>query len=483
MAEGKLNTSITPGDDIFKIAVENTPTGVCITNEFGFFEYVNKSFCSIYEYTPEELIGKNFTIVVPDEHKNAMQALHDKYIDGIDEVRGEWDVITKNKNRLTILADAVRVHGLDGHLKKVTFVTDITERKKYEQELQKFYVSIETASSSISITDSNGSISYANPSFFAITEYSRDEVIGKNSRIVKSGVHDEQFYKSMWDTISSGKTWKGDICNKNKRGELFWESTVITPITDDNGRIVNYVAIKNDISKKLDLDKLKEDVGRILQHDLRTPLNSIIALPQLIKSEGRLTVEQINDLNYIETSGLRMLRMINSSLDIFKMENGTYFYDPSSQDLISIARNVAKDIQADSGKTCPNIVITINSKIICASDEFIASTEETNFHTMLSNLLLNAIEASSTGNDVFVNFQTTPPKKLTIVNKGAVPKSVREHFFEKYKTYGKKYGTGLGTYSAKLIAEAMNYCIEMQTSDESNETLITITFPAKDGAP
>ena len=218
MAEVKSNVSVALGEDIFKIAVENTPTGVCITNEHGTFEYVNKAFCELYEYTNEELIGRNFTIVVPDEYKIALQALHDKYIEGIDEVRGEWDVVTKSGKHLTILADAVRVKSFDGRYKKVTFVTDITERRRHEQELQKFYLSIETSSASIVITDSSGGICYSNPSFCKITGYSQEEVIGQNMRIVKSGVHDQQFYKNMWDSIGNGKTWRGEICNKNKRG-------------------------------------------------------------------------------------------------------------------------------------------------------------------------------------------------------------------------------------------------------------------------
>lgn len=476
MAEVKSNVSVALGEDIFRVAVENTPTGVCITNDLGTFEYVNKAFCELYEYNNEELIGKNFTIVVPNEHKIALQTLHDKYIAGTDEVRGEWSVVTKSGNRLTILADAVRVKSFDGKPKKVTFVTDITERRKHEQELQKFYLSIETSSASIVITDSSGCISYANSSFCVSTGYVLEELLGNNLRMIKSGIHDQHFYKSMWDTISNGKTWRGDVCNKNKRGELFWESTVITPIPDKNGNIVNYVAVKNDISERIDLERLKEDVDRILRHDLRTPLNAIISLPQLLKDNDNLTDEQLDYLDHIEKSGWKMLRMINCSLDIFKMEEGSYHFSPIPKDLINISKEVARNLQESLHRYGSNILFYLNSKPICPGDQFIASTEEINFYNMISNLLANAIEASPPGSDVVVNFQNDGIKQLSITNMSVVPKVIRDHFFEKYKTHGKQHGTGLGTYSAKLIATAMNYRIKMETSDETSKTTVSIIF-------
>lgn len=476
MVEAKSNVSIALGEDIFKIAVENTPTGVCITNEYGIFEYVNKAYCSLYEYSQEELLGHNFTIVVPDDHKEILQALHDKYIAGTDEVRGEWDVVTKSGKNLTILADAVRVKGFDGKFKKVTFVTDITERRKYEQELQKLYLSIETSSASIVITDSSGAICYSNPSFCKITGYLQEEVIGQNMRMFKSGVHDQDFYKSMWDSISNGKTWRGEICNKRKGGELFWESTIITPIPDKFGKIVNYVAIKNDISEKIDLERLKEDVDRILRHDLKTPLNAIVTLPQLLKEDANLTLEQYDYLDHIERSGWRMLRMINSSLDIFKMEEGSYRCSLSPNDVINISKEVVDGLQSSLQRQSCNVVFCLDDKIISDMDKFVILTEEANFHNIMSNLLANAIEASPAKRDIFVNFKNSSPKSLFIINSGVVPKTIRAHFFEKYKTYGKQHGTGLGTYSAKLIAEALGYKMEMHTSDEANETTIVITF-------
>jgi len=124
------------GDPIMTI-VQSTPSGICITDEHGIFEYVNPAYCTIYGYQLDELIGTHFTIVVPESHKSWLIELHDKFIAGTNEVRGEWPVRKKNGEEVFILADAVRIAGLDGRPKKVTFVVDITARKKAEDELGK----------------------------------------------------------------------------------------------------------------------------------------------------------------------------------------------------------------------------------------------------------------------------------------------------------------------------------------------------------
>jgi PAS domain S-box-containing protein len=123
--------------DLIMAIVQSTPSGICITDEQGFFEFVNPAYCAIYGYQLDELIGKHFTIVVPESHKSWLIELHDKFIAGINEMRGEWPVRNKSGEERFILADAVRIIGLDGRPKKVTFVSDITARKKAEDELSR----------------------------------------------------------------------------------------------------------------------------------------------------------------------------------------------------------------------------------------------------------------------------------------------------------------------------------------------------------
>ncbi len=118
----------------FRTIVEKIPTGICITNQDYRYEYVNPAYCNLYHYTAEELHGQPFTMVVPEEQRAELRALHDQFLAEQVEIRGEWTVMNREGQRLSILADAAYIVDIDGKPKKVTFVTDITQRKQVEQE-------------------------------------------------------------------------------------------------------------------------------------------------------------------------------------------------------------------------------------------------------------------------------------------------------------------------------------------------------------
>jgi PAS domain S-box-containing protein len=128
-------------------------------------------------------------------------------------------------------------------------VRDITERNISDQELRKLMQAIDQSPASIVITDTFGSIEYVNPKFEEVTGYSREEALGKNPRVLKSGEMPTEAYLELWNTITSGKTWKGELHNRKKNGELYWELASISPIFDRYGAITNYLAVKEDITE------------------------------------------------------------------------------------------------------------------------------------------------------------------------------------------------------------------------------------------
>jgi two-component system sensor histidine kinase/response regulator len=135
-------------------------------------------------------------------------------------------------------------------VRMVGSVVDITDRIKNEEHIRKLKSAIEQSPVSVVITDLDGKIEYVNPYFTEVTGYSQEEAIGGNPNVLKSGEHDKEFYKNMWDTIKSGKTWEGELVNTKKNGEKYWESASISPVIDDNGNIINFIAVKNDITEK-----------------------------------------------------------------------------------------------------------------------------------------------------------------------------------------------------------------------------------------
>lgn len=141
---------------------------------------------------------------------------------------------------------------------------DITDRKQYEDALSILSSAVDQSQVSVVITDTNGLIEYVNPKFAEITGYNLEEVVGKKPSILKSGYTSENDYKKLWDTITSGKEWRGEFYNLKKNGDKFWESALISPITSEIGKITHFLAVKEDITEK------KESERRILSSIIET---------------------------------------------------------------------------------------------------------------------------------------------------------------------------------------------------------------------
>ncbi len=171
---------------------------------------------------------------------------------------------------------------------------DISRRKGVESELMRLAAAVNAAEESIIVTDLDGIIQYVNPCFEKMTGYRRDEVIGKNPGMFKSDKHDKDFYDKMWATISGGKTWRGHFVNKKKDGKLFEEDAVVSPVCAPDGKIVNYVAVKRDVTKQIALEQQlrqsqkMEALGRFagkIAHDFTNMLVIMFGHSQVLKDK------------------------------------------------------------------------------------------------------------------------------------------------------------------------------------------------------
>ncbi|WP_320173271.1 GAF domain-containing protein [Maridesulfovibrio sp.] len=238
-----------------------------------------------------------------------------------------------------------------------------------------------------------------------------------------------------------------------------------------------------DISEQKKLADLKEHVDRIVRHDLKVPLNGIIGLPDLLlkDDEANLTESQREILEYIQISGYKLLNMINLSLDLYKMETGSYEYRPAVADIYSIARSVVKDLFELVRYKKLTIREQFEGRGVDGDFSFNIRCDEFLTYSLLSNILKNAVEASPSDEDITFDVRVIGGNVvIRIHNMGAVPESIRDTFFDKYVTADKSDGTGLGTYSAKLIAETMGGSISYESSTEKG-TSIMIDFPGMDG--
>jgi PAS domain S-box-containing protein len=164
---------------------------------------------------------------------------------------------------------------------------DISERRRAERQLRQLFQAVEQSPDTVMITDPNGRIEYVNPKFCETTGYHADEVQGKNPRLLKSGINPPQFYSDLWRSISNGRQWHGELCNKKRSGELFWEAATISPIKGQTGDIAGFLAIKRDITEQKRADKERalmevqlrqaqklEAIGQLaagIAHEINTP--------------------------------------------------------------------------------------------------------------------------------------------------------------------------------------------------------------------
>jgi PAS domain S-box-containing protein len=164
-------------------------------------------------------------------------------------------------------------------------------------ELRKYFLAMEQSGNTIVITDTLGNIEYANSKFETLTGYSRAEALGQNPRILKSGQHDDAFYKNLWETINAGEIWHGELHNKRKDGSLFWESATIAPLVNAEGEITNYIAIKEDITGQKELQERLSQQNEALLREVTARQRTAMLLSES-ESRFRQIVENASDIIY-----------------------------------------------------------------------------------------------------------------------------------------------------------------------------------------
>jgi signal transduction histidine kinase/DNA-binding NarL/FixJ family response regulator len=232
--------------------------------------------------------------------------------------------------------------------------------------------------------------------------------------------------------------------------------------------------------------RMREEVERIARHDLKTPLASIASVPRLLRE--RHPPDEVEDelLGVVERAALRVLSMVNLSLDLFRMEEGTYHLRAQAVDMGVLLKTVARDVEAHALSKHVRLALDLPAQTVCAQGE------ELLCYSTLSNLVTNAVEASPERTEVRVTLRKVSDENgdavaVDIHNAGEVPLEVRDRFFEKYATHGKPGGNGLGAYSARLMARVQRGSLRMASGPEGTTLSLRLplwhaALPAKSGA-
>lgn len=349
------------------------PIPACITNRQQEFEDVNDAYCKLYDYERDDLLGKSFTLVVPEEAREDMARRHDDFFENKHEFSGYWDVVRQDGTTRRILANAAYVSdSYRGHPLKITFVVDVTD-------------------------------------------------------------------------IASAQ---------------------------ENLRLTNEL-----LSGKLEAQEIAQN---LMVHDLRNPINNIISISEMLlkrdqNSENSRWIELIHQLSQ------RLERQVRSTSDLAKMEAGKYVPKTECFDILLLIFQIIRAASSDAARKGINIKVVHQGKpleergrsLLFEADQFY-------IEQMVTNLLVNAIEASPQEEKLLIDITTESRLKIQMTNAGVIPRRIRDHLFEMNVTQGKKEGQGLGTHIARLIARQHDGDVTFETSDERNQTTFTITLPLND---
>ena len=221
--------------------------------------------------------------------------------------------------------------------------------------------------------------------------------------------------------------------------------------------------------------RFREQVEAINRHDLKSPLTVVINVPIWLMKEPNLSAEQKASLAQVVESGRRMLTMVNRTIDLYRMERGTYEMIPELVDCLSIIGQIRFGLTMAANLPKPDWDIRVNGKPREQDDRFELKGEPLLLYSAFENLLKNAIEASASDSTITIALDSGEPATISFHNSGAIPKEIRGRFFEKFATFGKSGGTGLGAYSARLMVSTMGGKIECE-SDDVTGTTITLRF-------
>ena len=268
----------------------------------------------------------------------------------------------------------------------------------------------------VATTDARGRITYVNDKFCAIAKYPREELLGQDHRIINSGHHSKDFFRNLWQTISSGKIWKGELKNRAKDGAIYWVDTTIVPFLGEDGRPVQFIAIRADITERklaeedlrrtlnelsianseLEATRLKTEFLANMSHELRTPLNAILGLSEAMIEEtyGPLTPRQAKSMATIHGSGDHLLSLINDILDLSKIEAGKLELNPDHVVVREFCDSCIAFVRTQAMQK--------NIRVTFEHDDRIAPlwADPRRLKQVLVNLLINAVKFTPAGGHI-----------------------------------------------------------------------------------
>jgi PAS domain S-box-containing protein len=340
----------------------------------------------------------------------------------------------------------------------------------------------------ISATDKSGNITFVNELFIKISGFSKDELIGKSHRILKSGHHPDEFFKTLWDTILRGDSFHGEVVNKKKNGEIYWVEAHIYPIKNLKGEIIEFISIRFDITDKT-LKQNKEirmakfemvgETSAQIMHDVMNPLSIIHGTLEILQKKLIKTIAQNTEINK-EDLDKNLTNMLKASIrirDIFKNMKDLMADKVSVEDA-DLIQIIIESINNTKNKITQNHVeVTFENE---NNLPIFATVNRAQLIQVFINMIGNSCDAISDLEEKWIKIKIVTDNDLCVISiidsgKG-IPKELHKKIFESlYTSKSPDKGTGLGLSICKRIIGHFNGKIEV--NPESLNTQFDITLP------
>ncbi|RJP28056.1 MAG: PAS domain S-box protein [Candidatus Omnitrophota bacterium] len=375
----------------------------------------------------------------------------------------------------------------------ICVLIDITEHKAKDEELEELSQAVELSPTCVMITDADANIEYVNKKFLQLTGYALEEVIGKNPRILNSGEQDKEFYKKLWDTILSGEEWRGQFHNRKKNGQLYWESALISSVKNKDGKIIHFIAVKEDITerKKMEesllaanerlkeLDKLKSEFVATVSHELRTPLSIMKEGVSLVidKVTGPLNGRQEKTLETVFSNIDRLTQLINDLLDISRIESGKLRLKKSFINVSALLDDTCSKMRIQSDSKHQQLLCYIPDK-----PEYLF-VDQDKFIQILTNIISNAVKYTPENGIITVSLQGKDESvEFRVIDNGSgISREDLPKLFGKFAQFGRSpgagpKGTGLGLAITKELVNMHKGSIWVE-SDLGKGSKFVISLP------
>ena len=473
---------------ILATLIEASPLAIVTFDPEGVVTMWNPAAERIFGWSENEALGSRLPFV-PAEKQEEFLALRRRALLG--EVFTEPELHRRRADGSPIIVSVSTspLRGPDGTIYGImSILMDVTERKAAEESQARLTMAVEQAGECIVVTDTRGTIQYVNPAFERITGYDRMEVIGRNPRILKSGRQDPAFYTDLWQTLRRGEVWRGTFLNRRRDGTLYEEDAVISQVRDPSGQVVNYVAVKRDVTdvrrmeEQLRQSQKMEAVGRLaggVAHDFNNLLTAISGYSDLLLHRLPEYSSLRRDVEEIRKAGDRAAALTSQLLAFSRRQ----ILQPKVLDLNAVVTNMGQMLRRLVGE---DIVLStdLSPSLSCVK------VDPGQIEQVIVNLALNARDAMPDGGRITVatadadlspayavahpEVRPGPHVLLTVADTGhGMDDETQAHLFEPFFTTKERgRGTGLGLATVYGIVQQSGGHIRVNSAADSGSTFL-----------